>query len=91
MPSTIPVFHIANFLATNTKPLKLKDIVLTTDDAGTDCPICHNSYADPPQNYVHPDLPEDEDEYAVQIENRGDCTHIFGRHCLEHHMRGGNP
>lgn len=91
MPNSIPGFQVANFLATNTKPLKLKDIVSTTDDAGGVCPICHHSYVNPPQDYVHPDLPEDEEEYAVQIKNRGDCTHTFGRHCLEHHIRGGNP
>jgi hypothetical protein len=91
MPNSIPELQIANFLATNTKPLELRDVASANDDAGTDCPICHNPYADPPQNYVHPDLPGDEEEYAVQIENRGECTHIFGRRCLEHHIRGGNP
>jgi hypothetical protein len=90
MPNTIPVFQIANFLATNTKPLELKGL-RSTIDAEAECPICHNPYADPPQNYVHPDLPEDEEEYTVQIENRGECTHVFGRRCLERHIRGGNP
>lgn len=91
MANSIPEFQIANFLATNTKPLELKNIASTTESTGTECPICHNSYADPPQDYVHPDLPEDEDEYAVQIQNRGECTHVFGRRCLEHHIRGRNP
>ena len=91
MPNSIPEFQIANFLATNTRALELKDLASTTDDAGIDCPICHSPYADPPQDYVHPNLPEDEEEYAVQVENRGECAHIFGRRCLEHHIRGGKP
>ncbi|KAF1923364.1 uncharacterized protein M421DRAFT_425889 [Didymella exigua CBS 183.55] len=90
MPNLIPEFQIANFLANNTKPLELVELSSITDPE-TQCPICHNSFAGPPQDYVHPDLPGDEEEYAVQIDNRGECTHIFGRHCLEHHIRSGNP
>lgn len=90
MPNNIPNFQVANFLATNTKPLLLADLAESTD-ADSECPICRSTYADPPQNYVHPDLPEGEAEYAVQIHNRGGCMHIFGRRCLEHHICGGNP
>jgi hypothetical protein len=90
MPNHIPGFQIANFLATNTIPLRLLELSALADTA-TDCSICHNPFADPPQDFVHPDLPRDEDEYAVQVHNRGECKHIFGRHCLEHHIRGGNP
>lgn len=90
MPNNIPEFQIANFLATNTKALERLDLS-STIDTEAECPICHNPYADPPQGYVQPDLPEDVEEYAVQIHNRSECTHTFGRHCLEHHIRGGNP
>lgn len=90
MPNNIPEFQIANFLATNTKALHL-DELNSDDSSGSACSICHSPYADPPQHYVHPDLPEGADEYAVQIQNREDCKHIFGRRCLEHHIRGGNP
>lgn len=90
MPNNIPRFQIANFLATNTKALELTKLSSKTN-AEAECPICHAPYANPPQDYVHPDLPEDEEEYAVQISNRGDCVHIFGRRCLEYHIRGGNP
>lgn len=92
MPNRIPNVQIANFLATNTKPLHL-DELNSSANADKKCPICHNLYIDPPQGYVHPDFPEDEDEdeYAVQIKNREGCTHIFGRRCLECHVRSGNP
>ncbi|XPS71787.1 hypothetical protein M3J09_003964 [Ascochyta lentis] len=89
MPNRIPDFQIANFLTTNTTALQLTQ--LSAAGVESECSICHNSYADPPQNYVHPDLPEGEDEYPVQIRNRGSCKHVFGRRCLEHHIRGGNP
>ncbi|KAF2621292.1 hypothetical protein BU25DRAFT_312537, partial [Macroventuria anomochaeta] len=61
MPNNIPDFQIANFLATNTQPLQLTDLS-PENDANIECTICHNPFADPPQDYVHPDLPEDEDE-----------------------------
>lgn len=90
MPNNIPEFQIANFLTTNTRPLSLSDPSLK-DNTDTDCSICHIAYANPPQNYVHPDLPDGEKEYAVEIQNRGTCKHIFGRRCLEQHIRSGNP
>lgn len=65
MPNSIFEFQIANFLATNTRPLEPKDITLTTESEDTGCLICHNPYADPPQDYMHPELPDDEGEYAV--------------------------
>ncbi|KAF9699224.1 hypothetical protein EKO04_003322 [Ascochyta lentis] len=68
MPNRIPDFQIANFLTTNTTALQLTQ--LSAAGVESECSICHNSYADPPQNYVHPDLPEGEDEYPVQIRNR---------------------
>ncbi|KAJ4356962.1 Ribosomal lysine N-methyltransferase 4 [Ascochyta clinopodiicola] len=89
MPNRIPNFQIMNFLTENTLGLQLTEVSVA--GAESECPICHHPYADPPQGYVHPDLPEDEDEYPVQIQNRGQCKHIFGRRCLEHHIRGGNP
>ncbi|KAJ4984821.1 SET domain-containing protein [Stagonosporopsis vannaccii] len=90
MPNNIPEFQIADFLTKYTKPLLRSDLTLT-NGTNTECFICHTPYADPPQNYVHPDLPDGDEEYAVQIQNRSECKHIFGRRCLEQHIRGGNP
>lgn len=90
MPNNIPEFQIANFLTRNTKPLSYSSVLLQ-DDRTTECSICHMPYADPPQNYVHPDLPDGEQEYAVQVQDRGECKHVFGRRCLEQHIRSGNP
>ncbi|KAF1842276.1 uncharacterized protein K460DRAFT_370259 [Cucurbitaria berberidis CBS 394.84] len=55
------------------------------------CPICYTPYANPPTGYVHPDLGAGLPEYAVQIRNRGACEHVFGRSCIESHIRRGNP
>jgi hypothetical protein len=85
MPNEIPESQIREFLVTNTKP------VVPTDSADIECPICQVPYASPPQTSVHPDLPSGEEEYAVQIQNKAECTHIFGRRCLEGHIRSGNP
>ncbi|KAF2132306.1 hypothetical protein P153DRAFT_383196 [Dothidotthia symphoricarpi CBS 119687] len=83
MPNHIPNFQISHFLSSHTIPL------LTPPDPT--CPICQLPYASPPQTYVHPLLPPDIPEYAVQINNRGPCTHVFGRRCVETHIRGRNP
>jgi hypothetical protein len=85
MPNDIPDSQIREFLATNTKP------VIPTDSADMECPICHVPYASPPQTSMHPNLPSDEEEYAVKIQNKAECKHSFGRRCLEDHIRGGNP
>lgn len=90
MPNRTPDFQIGNFLTTNTIPLEFTELS-NLAKADFNCPICHSPYTDPPRDYVHPDLPEDVAEYAVQIQDRGECKHIFGRRCLEHHIRGGNP
>jgi hypothetical protein len=85
MPNEIPDSQIREFLATNTRP------VVPTDSADIECPICQIPYASPPQTSVHPDLPSGEEEYAVQIQNKAECRHIFGRRCLEDHIRSGKP
>jgi hypothetical protein len=85
MPNAIPDSQIRDFLATNTKP------VVPTDSADIECPICQIPYASPPQIAVHPDLPSGEEEYAVKIQNKAECRHIFGRRCLEDHIRSGKP
>jgi hypothetical protein len=90
MPNNILEFQIANFLTENTKPLGLNEIYSSTH-SDTECVICYRRYADPPQKYAHPDLPDGEEEYAVQINNRSPCKHTFGRRCLERHIRGGSP
>ena len=77
---------ISNFLANHTSPVPLASLPADTKT----CPICTSSYHEPPKAYNHPILPADTPEYAVQI-NRGACKHIFGRLCLERHIRAGRP
>lgn len=85
MPDEIPESQIREFLVTNIQT------VIPTDSADLECPICQIPYATSPQTSVHTDLPSGREEYAVQIQNKAGCKHIFGRRCLEDHIRGGNP
>jgi len=87
MPNPIPEFQIQNFLARSTTALPLSSLP-TTHPQDTQCPICHTPYAPPPISYVHPLCPPDTPEYACEVQI---CTHIFGRRCLERHIRGGMP
>ncbi|KAF2681203.1 hypothetical protein K458DRAFT_391997 [Lentithecium fluviatile CBS 122367] len=77
---------IQNFLTRNTRPI---DIHSLPEDS--ECSICHNPYSPPDPAYLHPLHPDTETEYALQIVGRGACTHIFGRRCLERHIRAGQP
>jgi hypothetical protein len=86
----MPKFQISHFLTANTIPLSLTSLP-TASPADRECPICHNAYAEPPASYVHPDISDDKEEYALQVQNRGACRHIFGRRCIEAHIRSGNP
>lgn len=90
MPNQIPNFQISHFLSTQTIPLLLTSLPRSSPEDRT-CPICHDPYASPPRDYVHPDIGAGHAEYAVQVRNRGTCRHIFGRRCIETHIRGGNP
>lgn len=83
MPSQIPAFQISHFLSTHTTPVP--------HPIDPTCPICHNPYASPPPPYTHPLLPDGNPEYAIQIHDRGSCTHVFGRRCVETHIRGRDP
>lgn len=90
MPNPIPEVQISNFLSQQTCPLLISSL---PNDSSTDlqCPVCRYNYSDPPSTYVHPDFPDDLPEYACQIQGRGSCTHVFGRHCLENHIRSDGP
>jgi hypothetical protein len=90
MPHQIPDFQISHFLTSNTVPTPLTSLSHPSP-RDRECPICHNAYADPPTGYLHPDIGDGESEYAVQVQNRGLCAHIFGRRCIEAHIRCGNP
>lgn len=46
MPNNVPEFQIANFLATNTRPIPLTDQALA-GDVNIECSICQMPYADP--------------------------------------------
>lgn len=90
MPNQIPYFQISNFLSRHTIALPVYSL---PNDSPNDqqCPICNEFYVDPPERYVHPDFPSGSSEYACQIRNVGGCKHVFGRRCLEKHMRSGGP
>lgn len=90
MPNQIPIFQISHFLSTHTIPLPLTSLPSSSAE-DLDCPICHIPYANPPTTYVHPDIGAGLPEYAVQIQGRGACRHVFGRRCIEAHIRSGNP
>jgi hypothetical protein len=90
MPNQIPDFQISNFLSANTVPLPIYSLP-NTSPLDQQCPICHNLYSDPPEDYVRPLFPPGFAEYAVQVRNRGLCEHIFGRRCIESHIRSGTP
>jgi hypothetical protein len=90
MPNQIPDFQISNFLSRHTLPLSVYSLPNRAPQ-DQQCSICHEFYGDPPTNYVHPDLPPGTPEYACQVRNVGGCRHIFGRRCLERHIRGGTP
>jgi hypothetical protein len=90
MPHHIPDFQVSHFLTSNTVPIHLASLP-TSCPTERECPICHNAYVDPPGDYVHPDVGDNEVDYAVQVQNRGTCEHVFGRRCIKAHIRGGNP
>ena len=90
MPIHIPDFQVSHFLTSNTVPIRFTSLPMSCP-TDRECPICHNAYVDPPAGYVHPDVGGNEVEYAVQVQNRGACEHVFGRRCIEAHIRGGNP
>jgi hypothetical protein len=89
-PNAIPEYQISNFLSRHTSSLPVYSL---PNDSPHDqqCPICHIFYADPPRNYIHPECPAGVPEYACQIRNVNGCKHIFGRRCLERHIRGNLP
>lgn len=89
MPNRIPHFQMSNFLRHNTTPIPLSSIRLT-GSTDSHCPICKNPYSDPPSDSVHPEIGADVPEYAVKVCHRP-CSHVFGRHCLEQHIRAGMP
>jgi hypothetical protein len=87
MPNPISSYQIQNFLSRHTIPVPIGSL---PNDSPHDqeCPICHIIYADPPSSYVHPDFPSAGQEYACEVLT---CKHIFGRRCLEQHIRGNMP
>lgn len=85
MPSRLPNFQISNFLTNNTVPIPLSSL---TDP---NCPICLVAFDAPPTTHVHPDHLDGLPDYAVRIYNRSPCFHVFGRRCLEAHIRSGTP
>jgi hypothetical protein len=87
MPNPLPEFQIQNFLSRHTLSLAIRSLP-TGSPQDRECPICQNRYSDPPVSYAHPDCPSDVPEYACQVTT---CNHIFGRRCLEKHIRDGNP
>lgn len=89
MPYRINDSIISNFLTNHTVPLQLSALPL--DHPSQQCPVCHERYHTQNPTYVHPLLPPDVPEYPVQIFNRGMCRHIFGRHCIERHIRANRP
>ncbi|KAF2255163.1 hypothetical protein BU26DRAFT_559783 [Trematosphaeria pertusa] len=89
MPYRIDDSIISNFLTTHTRPIRLSS--LPQDPSSQHCPICHLPYAPQDPSYVHPLHPPDTPEYPVQVRCRGPCKHVFGRICIERHMRGGQP
>ncbi|KAF2702746.1 hypothetical protein K504DRAFT_452988 [Pleomassaria siparia CBS 279.74] len=92
MPYRIPEPILSNFLTHYTVPVSLSSLSQSSSPSSCPtCPICTNPYASPPRAYTHPLLPPDTPEYAVQVVNRGPCTHIFGRSCIEKHMRARMP
>ncbi|KAH7406290.1 hypothetical protein DE146DRAFT_651264 [Phaeosphaeria sp. MPI-PUGE-AT-0046c] len=93
MPNSIPAFQIQNFLSRHTAQVPIFSLP-NTSPHDQQCPICHSFYIDPPSShYVHPDFPLGAHiaEYAVRIKNVGGCEHIFGRRCLEKHLKAGLP
>ena len=90
MPNRIPEFQISHFLSAHTVPLALASLP-SNSPQDQRCPICHNPYTCPSADHVHPLYPPGPLEYAVQIHDRGACAHIFGRRCIESHIRSGKP
>jgi hypothetical protein len=87
MPNSIPDFQIQNFLSRQTIPLPVYSLP-NGSPHDQECAICRVFYADPPTTHVHPDFPSSGKEYACQVRA---CKHIFGRRCLERHIRGIMP
>ena len=87
MPPHYPEPILSNFLTNHTTPLLLSSL----PPDYTECPICHEPYHGQDPYYVHPIISPDDPEYPVQIRDRGLCEHIFGRHCIEKHIRAVEP
>ncbi|CBX94644.1 predicted protein [Plenodomus lingam JN3] len=67
MPNRIPPFQVSDFLAHNTLPIPLSSIP-STSFAEPNCPICKVRYADPPSDYVHPDIGDGQPEVVQRAE-----------------------
>ncbi|KAF2110519.1 hypothetical protein BDV96DRAFT_202838 [Lophiotrema nucula] len=87
MSYRIPSPIIQNFLEHHTCPVALSKL---PHDVRS-CPICKASYVDRDPKYNHPLLLNDTEEYPVRICNCGECKHVFGRRCLEQHIRAQQP
>ncbi|KAF2255164.1 hypothetical protein BU26DRAFT_151643 [Trematosphaeria pertusa] len=86
--ANLPSSHLVVF----TTPLPLR--CLQADSR--DCPICHEAYGDYRPGML--DLGEAQAEWAVRVDltaepdrSRRCCGHIFGRRCLEKHLRRPEP
>lgn len=91
MPSRLPGIPspiITTFLTSHTHPLPPS--LFPQDPISLTCPICTQPYSPPDPSYVHP-TPAGTPEYAVQISGCGACAHVFGRHCVERHLRARQP
>ncbi|KAF2260397.1 hypothetical protein CC78DRAFT_536390 [Lojkania enalia] len=86
MPYRVPSPVLSNFLTNHTRPISVPGLLDSCQ-----CPICHNQYSEPDPDYVHPLHPAGTPEYPVQIYDCGECPHIFGRLCLERHIRARQP
>jgi hypothetical protein len=89
MSRHLPQTVVNNFLATHTRALRLSE--LPEGPSSRQCPICRTDYSDQDPSYVHPLYPYTDFEYPVQVFNCGNCTHIFGRLCIERHIRSDQP
>ncbi|KAF2844964.1 hypothetical protein T440DRAFT_546534 [Plenodomus tracheiphilus IPT5] len=78
MPNRIPSYQICDFLAQKALPITLASISLSPF-ADPNCPIYKNLYANPPANYVYPDIGDGQPDYAIQVVNRPLCSHMVGR------------
>ncbi|KAF1949956.1 hypothetical protein CC80DRAFT_554857 [Byssothecium circinans] len=95
MPRLFPEPVLQNFLTHHTHALPLSSLP-EDDPLSLQCPICHNPYSAQDPSYLHPLSPislsdPEGTEYPVQVKDRGTCRHIFGRRCIERHIRADQP